>query len=559
MDAGIGKIAAPIDVIFVPISIDCNYCNECGCLVCFPPDGKCGDCDTCNPESTTEPPTTQPPTTPPTTAPPTTATQPPTTQPPTATQPPTTEPPTEASTEPPSEPEPTTRPNIGESGGSGSSSGGDKPEETTEDTTEETTAYDGPGVPGKGGTDKDPGDNVVVKIKTNNETGKTDIDLDKDTTDKLIQNALDAAKKEGGGAAPVVTLDLMSLDDIGDILTVSNADAFGKAGVTLVIELPNGITITLTPEALKMIAASNSNGSTPVTIAADNVPMKDLKGLQAAQVKGYETVINLDVFVGGEKLNVPLTVSVQYKLKGAEKSKGVSAWRINALGMLEALEGEYDEKTGIFKFKTEKQSLFVIGYDIVKADWDNIFTDVRNGSWYYDAAAFANYYKMFDGYGDGIFAPNDTMTRAMFIEVLWKLDGRSAAEGKMNFNDVPENRWYYKSILWAETNGIIDGIGVENGQFAPERSITRQEMAAILYNYAVYSGYEIPEYERGLEFDDADDMADWAAEAIAALVDAGVFNGMGDDNFAPEKDSTRAEVAQMFMNFLRLVVNQQEE
>ena len=110
-------------------------------------------------------------------------------------------------------------------------------------------------------------------------------------------------------------------------------------------------------------------------------------------------------------------------------------------------------------------------------------------------------------------------------------------------------------MLWAAESGIVQGVDI--GVFAPERNISRQEMAVMLSNYAAFKGIEIPAHRVMPNFADLGDIASWALAASSALAEAGVLSG-SDNRFNPQDNATRAEVAQMFKNFLRFVVEGNE-
>jgi hypothetical protein len=217
------------------------------------------------------------------------------------------------------------------------------------------------------------------------------------------------------------------------------------------------------------------------------------------------------------------------------------------------LDGVYDAETGMITFTVNHQSLFVAGYDPV-ALWINIFNDIASGAWYFDAVAYSNYYGLFDGYGGGIYAPNDSMTRAMFVTVLWNLEGRPAPVNPDSFNDILPEEWYRSPVQWAAENGILTGVEtITGGVFAPGKPITRQEMAAVLVNYASFKGYDIPVHRPMPGFTDHSQIDLWAESAARKLSEGGVING-DNGEFKPHKEASRAEVAQMFKNFLRLIV-----
>jgi hypothetical protein len=262
----------------------------------------------------------------------------------------------------------------------------------------------------------------------------------------------------------------------------------------------------------------------------------------------------VDVFVGKDKVDVPVTISLPYTLKPGQDPKAVCVWHLDDKANLTKLNGVYDKDSGMITFTVNHQSYFVAGYDPVML-WINIFNDVNANAWYYDAVAFANYYGLFSGYGDGVFAPQDSMTRAMFAAVLHKMEGSLATGAASDFGDVAPGSWYHDAIIWAAENGIVSGVG--DNRYAPDRPIIRQEMAAMLLNYATFKGYEIPVNCPMPDYTDYNRIDLWAETAARKLSEAGVLNGDGSE-FMPKKTATRAEVAQMFKNFSRFIVEDPE-
>lgn len=181
--------------------------------------------------------------------------------------------------------------------------------------------------------------------------------------------------------------------------------------------------------------------------------------------------------------------------------------------------------------------------------WTNPFTDVKPSDWFYDPVEYAITNGLFYGTSDTIFAPNDTMTRAMLVTVLWRSAGSPVA-GETPFTDVKAEQWYSDAVTWAAQNNIVSGIG--NGLFAPNAEITREQMAVMLYNYSKHIDVKLPQKRSGT-FMDETLISPWAKEAVAAMYAAEIINGKDQNNFDPQGDATRAEVATMMRNFLEII------
>lgn len=185
------------------------------------------------------------------------------------------------------------------------------------------------------------------------------------------------------------------------------------------------------------------------------------------------------------------------------------------------------------------------------------FTDVKPGAWYYTAVDYAVSEKLFSGTSSSTFAPTAPMTRAMFVRVLGnkaKIDEKVYTSS--SFSDVKAGTWYAPYVEWAAQNGIVTGTG--NGRFSPDQSVTREQMAVILYNYAKHTGCgDIQNGTEILRFPDTGDVSDWAKQAMTWAVDKKIISGYG-GKLNPKGTATRAQVAQIFYNSRELLANGSE-
>ena len=178
------------------------------------------------------------------------------------------------------------------------------------------------------------------------------------------------------------------------------------------------------------------------------------------------------------------------------------------------------------------------------------YQDVQQSDWYYSAVSFAYYNGLMNGVADTLFDPNGTMTRAMLVTVLWRLDGGSA-DGSSPYTDVPEGTWYTDGVIWATENGIVNGVG--NGKFDPNGTVTREQIATILYRYAAYRGVDVSDRASLDLFTDAGAVSDYARAPMQWAVQTKLISGRLDHKqlyLAPQSGGTRAEVATILMRFL---------
>lgn len=121
--------------------------------------------------------------------------------------------------------------------------------------------------------------------------------------------------------------------------------------------------------------------------------------------------------------------------------------------------------------------------------WDNPFSDVPMDAWYTDAIEYVEVHGLMDGLPGGLFAPNKELTRAEAVQILYNLEGQPTVTGDSTFTDLTDD-WYVNAITWAEINGVVDGYG--DGTFQPNDTVTREEFAQMMYNYTAFKGWTLP-------------------------------------------------------------------
>ena len=185
----------------------------------------------------------------------------------------------------------------------------------------------------------------------------------------------------------------------------------------------------------------------------------------------------------------------------------------------------------------------------VKAAETGVFTDVASTAWYYEAVMTAYENEIMNGVTDTTFEPLTAMNRAMLVTMLYRMEGSPAVEGNVSeiFTDCKDGSYYANAVLWAYENKIVSGRGETS--FEPLATMTRQEMAVILYNYSVFKGAaEVTEPE--LTYADAEAVASWAAAAVDYCTDAKLMNGVTDTTFDPAGSANRAMGATVLVRLM---------
>lgn len=171
------------------------------------------------------------------------------------------------------------------------------------------------------------------------------------------------------------------------------------------------------------------------------------------------------------------------------------------------------------------------------------FKDVASTDWFAGSVKYVYENKLMLGVSDTGFAPKETMTRAMFATVLYRMAGSPSVDGlSVSFKDVKESSWAYNAIVWAYSEGVTKGVGSD--MFAPEQSITREELVTMLHRYA-----DTPEISGELSFTDSASVSDWAQAAVLWASQSKIVNGYETGAFGPSDTASRAEMAAVIQRF----------
>lgn len=191
------------------------------------------------------------------------------------------------------------------------------------------------------------------------------------------------------------------------------------------------------------------------------------------------------------------------------------------------------------------------------AAWENLFTDVKSGDWFYDAVEYVNTEGLFNGTAPDKFSPEVAMSRGMFVTVLGKAAGiDTAAYSGSQFTDVPSDAYYAPYVSWAAQLEVVNGTSPTT--FSPNSSITREQMATMLYKYAKAAGCDTSlDPSKLLSFPDYAAISDYAQQPMAWAVTHGVLAG-SDGKLLPLGTATRAQTAQIFYNARQILASQTE-
>ncbi|GLC79410.1 hypothetical protein LBYZC6_15240 [Lacrimispora brassicae] len=387
--------------------------------------------------------------------------------------------------------------------------------------------------------------NVIVNI-----TGKTVTDA--------FDKALAEAKKNG--------------TEQNGITVVLRVDTGNKTGSNVTVNLPktvqdtiiekkivNTIVVVDNPDIrigmdLATVQEINKQAKSDVNITATRGDSSKLTG-DAKKAIGSRPVFDLNVNYGNGKAVSSfgagsVSVTIPYTLGANENAGNVQAVYVDAKGKVHWLTNSvYDSVEQVLRFSTDHFSTYGIGYK----QTNTAFTDIA-AHWAKEDIEFVVSRGLFSGTSETKFSPNAAMTRGMFVTVLGRLASADVSGyAKSSFSDVKSDAYYMGYIEWASKNNIVNGVG--NGRFAPDQSITREQMAVIMSNYAKTIGYTLPKVHVENTFADNGKISAYAKEAVKQMQMAGVISGKNGNLFDPQGTATRAEVSAVLRRFVELAIS----
>lgn len=177
------------------------------------------------------------------------------------------------------------------------------------------------------------------------------------------------------------------------------------------------------------------------------------------------------------------------------------------------------------------------------------FVDVPSNEWYYSYIQFVTENGYMNGISDTVFGPNDLLTRAHMVQILYNMEGRPSVSGSNSFTDVPTSEWYASAVAWASENGLV--MGYSDGSFLPTDNITREDLMVILYRYARFKGVDTTARADLNDYVDANQVSGYTQEMVAWAIAEGLVQGRGDGQLSPQGTATRAEMATFITRYVQ--------
>jgi len=332
-------------------------------------------------------------------------------------------------------------------------------------------------------------------------------------------------------------------------LTRSSLNSLVSAGVTNFEINGSPVTVTFDQKALTQIQ-KKSSGNINITI----VPKTNLSET-AKKTIGSRPVYNITVGYGNNSTVSSFgegvaTVAIPYTPANGEAIGGVYAVYVDEKGNATRIAGStYDANSGCVIFTTPHFSMYGIGYTAPSAQ----FTDISS-HWAKESIDYVVGRGLLSGATKTTFAPDTAMTRGMLVTALGRLaEVDTKTYTTSSFTDVNADSAYRPYIEWAYKKGMIQGIG--SNHFAPDRAITREEIAVIIANFAKATGYTLPVTREATTYVDASIIGSTYKTAVTAMQQAGIMMGETNNKFNAKSNATRAEVSSMLRRYIKLTID----
>ena len=413
---------------------------------------------------------------------------------------------------------------------------------------------------------------IVTETKETTTTTFTDADgqetsaVIETTETRTVETTVDAEGKVSGGGKVSSTATVT--DEDGNVLSTAVTEG------TVTVETDDKGTVSEVTTAKTTTTAADGTKTEAITVTTDSVAADGCTGKTVEDENGNtlsaEATVSEEALKKaletGEPISLPVNVN---PVEDGESAPLVTVYlpftededkveleievKLEGPGIVALIR----QPSGALSIDPKCRAGSVIvsvsgSCDIVIVDNTKYFSDVEDGSWFKDSVTYVTAREIFNGYGDGIFAPGDKMNRAMAAQIIYNLEKGKPVSGN-KFSDVAADAWYAPAVGWAAKNGIVNGA---DGAYRPLEDITRQDLVVILYRYAKMAKYN-QSIDREVilnSYADGADVASYAADAMRWAITQGLITGYEDGSLRPKNTATRAEVAAMIQRLIQNVV-----
>lgn len=386
---------------------------------------------------------------------------------------------------------------------------------------------------------------VNVDVKPVVVDGKATSTVTEASATKAITDAITAAKKDNTTSEVKINVETSTeaVTTVETSIKESTMTALKSKSVDNVTVSTQLVDVSFDKPAIAVISDNTKND---VSLSVEKVDTTTLSA-EVQQEVGNSPVYDFNLVSNGKKISDfkdgSAKISIPYVLKAGQLAKDIVVYYIRDDGTLQKMTNvKYDEKLKAAVFYTNHFSKFAIAFEIQ-------FTDVSG--WSEEYIYYLAKKGIINGKEDGIFAPEDNITRAEFVAIIARSAGITYddATAKADYTDVAVTDWFAPYVTWAKEKGIVSGY--EDGSFAPNKEITREELCTMIVR--TLTAYNLAPEKAELTFADADTTSDWAKESVASLAKLGVVSGKGDNQFAPLDNATRAESAKIITGMYKIL------
>lgn len=391
--------------------------------------------------------------------------------------------------------------------------------------------------------DKDENGNRLVR---NHETALGDLCAD---AFRVMMDA-DIGIMNGGGIRKPIKAGDITLDNILSVFPWGNLPCKMEVTGQTVLDMLEMGAINYPEESGAFLSVSGLKYTIMAGVPS-SIELTD-KG-EFSKVAGKYRVTNVQVLNKKTNEYEPLDLNKTYTLGGIDYTIlycGDGFTMFNDSKVLKAGDASYTDAQMVVDYIENKLG-GTIGEEYAKPQGRiSVNTDIKGSDWFYEAVNYVLSNGLMTGTSNTTFTPNGALTRGMLVTVLYRMAGSPKVEGKVSekFSDCTDGSWYADAVLWASENKVVDGY--EDGTFKPTKSITRQEMAKVLYGYDKIGGKTAEGITEKLTYTDLDAIADWALEAVTYCTAEKYLAG-SNGAFSPKGTATRAMGAKVLMNMTK--------
>ncbi len=375
-----------------------------------------------------------------------------------------------------------------------------------------------------------------------------------------------------GSAVVVFTNNVVDVDNFAVRTGQSSASTNTAADITMTDNtIEAGVTALAMRNATTTAIMTNNSIVAPAAYTAENSDSSTINGVAVTADNIAEEITNNNTVTKPRKPSYGgggvSRYTVKFETNGGSAVKVLTVNK-NAVATEPAaptkdgfkFEGWYTDKelTTVYDFTakvTKNFTLYAKWTEIEKEpvidepDTAVAFKDVKTDDWFYENVKYVVKNKLMNGVSEDKFAPNDTLTRAMLVTILYRLESEPETDN-VSFTDVHPEEYYANAVSWAKQKGIVNGI--TETEFAPNSNITREQIATIIHRYADFKGYDVSVSENTniFSYADAESISDYAVAAMKYAIGSGLIQGKSATTLNPKDNATRAEIAAILQRFI---------